>query len=433
MATVAVEPVAVLLRAARSMFPDFDYLGPGGVLDLQLTGQNVERIRVEVPESFLHLQSVQLTGPGGDQLEPTRVDVSSWYRAYGQNFELQRLLDFDRPSGTVVHTGNDQPAWMDLVFDHPVDVSGLRLRNVNLATASRAMGLRVSLTTADGETSVGYDSAQREGELVRLLGHWARAVSPGPDATAEPPQVDPATLVPLLGKVLTARYEAARAIWSKLKGLSLEQRRQLQVIMNREVLLERDFEWTAHGPRRSFRFWTSDERTRYIRATVQAAKELTELTPYVCFGFGAVLAAVRDGDLIPHDDDLDLIVGFERSQAAKLPEALALIKTEMVKRGYKVTGASVSNCHLHDPAGNRAIDVFVGLFDEDVISWYPGSRGALNRTMMYPVSVGLVGGVEVPLPRNPFQYLERIYGRDWRVPDPAFHHNWSQAEYRDLL
>ena len=38
-----------------------------------------------------------------------------------------------------------------------------------------------------------------------------------------------------------------------------------------------------------------------------------ELTNYACFGYGTALG-IREKDLIPHDDDIDILVAFNKSE-----------------------------------------------------------------------------------------------------------------------
>jgi hypothetical protein len=142
---------------------------------------------------------------------------------------------------------------------------------------------------------------------------------------------------------------------------------------------------------------------------------------------------VRDGEPIPHDDDLDLIVGFEQAEAPTLPHAMRLIEAFLRVRGYAVTGNFTAHRHVSRAGFFKKVDVFAGLFEGDTIAWYPGVRGSLNRTMMFPTSEGAMLGVTVPLPRNPLLYLEQVYGPGWRVPDPTFAHVWNRSAYLDLV
>jgi hypothetical protein len=141
---------------------------------------------------------------------------------------------------------------------------------------------------------------------------------------------------------------------------------------------------------------------------------------------------VRNGDLIPHDDDIDVIIGFEQWEADTLTAANQLVEEHLRARGYMVSGNFTAHRHVAKPPAKK-VDVFVGLFEGDSIAWYPGKRGSLTRDMMFPTSEGALFGIPVRLPRNPLQYLEQVYGKGWRVPDPGFTHRWNNSAYRDLV
>jgi hypothetical protein len=174
-----------------------------------------------------------------------------------------------------------------------------------------------------------------------------------------------------------------------------------------------------------------DEKQRYLEFSRQVIRDLAELTENVCFGFGAALAIVRQGDMTPHDDDLDIIVGLEADQASTLAEGLDLVARTLRSRGHDVGGNFLAHQHVRHPRG-MTVDVFVGIFQGDSIDWFPGPRGVLTRSMMFPASVGSMLGQECLLPRSPLLYLERVYGPTWRVPDNSFHHAWRREAYQDI-
>ncbi|KRE55360.1 hypothetical protein [Phycicoccus sp. Soil748] len=410
-----------VILSARTLFPDLEFLAPGGVLELAVRRHGVERIRVELPPGqFLHLQGIGVDAPDDGRTARARVEVSSWYKSYGERFELQRLLDFEHPTGTVVHTGADEPAWLELVFDSPIDIERLRLRNVDGPTAVRARGLRVLLQTG-GTWLVAYDHAARAGELRRLLTHRTE-LGGDPTITA---------LLPLLAQTFEGAYADARQALDAHTEISTADRSAFRAAVTSGLLADRELEWTVHGPQRCFRFWDETEKVTYVEFAAKVAEALASLTPQVCFGFGAALCVVRDGDLIPHDDDLDIIIGFDPHEAGTLGEGLALVEQCLRPLGYTVTGNFTAHRQVRRN-GSKQVDVFVGLFEGDTISWYPGTRGALDRDLMFPASEGRLLGVPVPLPRNPLVYLERLYGEGWRHPDPNFKHTWDRATYADL-
>jgi hypothetical protein len=420
------DSLASVISAARASFPDLELVAPVGVLELAEALPAVERLRFEVPSGqYLHLQSIGVTATGTSDIPAlASLAVSSWHPGVEDRFDIARFLDFDTPTRTVVRTGADKPAWVELAFSRPLDITGLRLRNVPGLDSTQARGITVLSASGGQDWSVVYDAAERGAELDRELAALASA----PRHAGEERDLTRA-LLPVVAKTLLGDYRAARIALEKLDALSSEDIRAFKQVINEAVLNDRSREWTVHGAKRSFRFWGEQEKVDYVEFAAKLAGELKELTPHTCFGFGAALCTVRDGDLIPHDDDLDLIVGFEPDEAATLPEGLRRIEEFLRPRGYTVSGKHVAHRGVKIDGG-QPVDVFVGLFRGDTISWYPGAFGALNRQIMYPTSDGTLLGVTCPLPRNPLIYLERLYGADWRHPDPGFTHTWNPAPYR---
>lgn len=424
-ADVSADPLAGLediIRAGRALFPDLGVIAPEGLLDLQLTHDGVRRLRVEGPaEQFLHLQSIGVdTTKGSVGRRDAKVATSNWYKGFGDSFDSVRLLDVDHPSGTAVHTQADSPGWVELTFKKPVDLRRVRLRNIAGPNARRLRGVRVLVEGPDGWV-VAYDHLARVAQLRQALA--------APAANGASPELS--VLLPILGDTFGGFYEEARKALDALTEVSDQHRSAFRTVVTRNLLADRAMEWTVHGPQRCFRFWSDQEKVRYIQSAVEITDALASLTPHVCFGFGAALSVVRDGALIPHDDDLDIIIAFDPHEAKTLAEGLALVEQHLRPLGFTVTGNFSAHRHVRRP-GLKHVDVFVGLFEGDVVSWYPGARGALTRDMMFPSSSAPLMGVSCPLPRNPLVYLERLYGAGWRHPDPNFRHTWDRSAYADL-
>ena len=417
-------PVADLVRAGRALFPDLDFLAPGAVLEIAVAPPALDRLRIELPgKQYLGLQTIGVDAGGADIAALSTVELSSWWRWRADHFTVERLFDFDHPTGIVVQTDADDEPWLEVRFARPLPVSAIRLRNVDDQTSVRASGLRV-LGGADRGWTVLYD----QGERIRLLEEALR----GRAAVEASPERDLiAALVPVVTLTMAGCYTEARRVFEAL-DLTPDVRRHFRAAVNGDVLIDRGLEWTGHGPQRCYRFWSEAEKLAYVEFTAGVADALASLTPHVCFGFGAVLGVVRDGDVIPHDDDLDLIVAFEPHEASSLTEGLRCVEEHLRPLGFTVRGNFSAHRHV-SRKGAKHIDVFVGLFEGDSVSWYPSRRGSLTRDIMFPTSAGRLHGVTVPLPRSPLVYLERIYGPGWRRPDPDFAHTWDPAGYADLI
>lgn len=414
--------VDALIGVAAARFGDLGYLAPDGLLDLPLDASGVQAIRLELPAGqSLQLQSMHIDAEGVDDLgHVAQVRASGRPSAHGAAIDAAALFDFERPTGTVIDTGPDGPAWVEVGFSRPLAVTRLRLRNVADETARAARGLRVEVKGRWRTRTVYDGGAQRR--AWRGLVTEARAA-----AAAEPETV---ALLDVLD--LTVRGDYARAHTALAAKVADEgQRVWFRGAVNEALLPARGREWTVHGPQRPFRLWGDAERVDYVRDSAVVVEALRSLTPNVCLGFGSVLAVVRDHALIPHDDDIDVIVGFEPAEAATLTDALHLIETHLRPLGFDVTGTFAAHRHVRRP-GRKRVDVFVGLFEGESVSWYPGARGGLTRAIVFPPgSAGLLG-VTCAIPAQPKVYLERLYGEGWRVPDPYFSHAWNVAAYADI-
>ncbi|WP_392542438.1 hypothetical protein [Oryzobacter telluris] len=412
-------PLRGLVDTVLRDFPDLAWVGPSGVLEVPVTVGRVSVLRLELTDQFLHLQSIGLeTADGSDASAGATVTASSWYGSYRETFTPGALFDWDRPGGTRVHTEKDANGWVEVRFAKPVALTTVRLRNVANETAARASTLRVTARTRF-RSHVLFDGQARHRQLRRTA---AGLPLGGADTD----------LVALRDAVVDCARGAYPKALKRLDGVDPELVKAFRALVNEELLPPRELLWTIHGAHRSFRFWSDEEKVTYVRFASEVVEALRELTPHVCLGFGSVLSVVRDKALIPHDDDLDLIIGFEPHEAATLADGLETVSAFLRERGFDVRGTWSAHRQVGRTARSKHVDVFVGLFEGDAISWYPGTRGGLDRSTMYPTAVAELLGVECRVPARAEVYLERLYGPGWVSPDPNFAHRWDRSSYADL-
>ncbi len=252
---------------------------------------------------------------------------------------------------------------------------------------------------------------------------------PAPQIEASP---QAAAIERLLTCVKTGEYRQADVALRKEKSLDPAGKLTLIEAVNSSYLFRRDLEWTNHGILRSFRFWSPQEKADYLRMTREIMVSLKRLSPHVSLGFGSVLAIVRDGDFIPHDDDMDVLIAFEVEKLNKFPDALSQIEQVLLADGYGVHGRYPSHRNVNRDGGT-AVDVFVGFVEEGDVSWFPSKRRNLRMSQVFPTRSVELFGVECDIPNQPEQYLAATYGADWRMPISNWNHPWKQDEYRDFL
>jgi len=427
--------VSAVRGIADASFPDLGFLDSSGELDIDAEVSRVQAVRVELQSTeFLHLGTIRLvTASEPPDAASTELRVSSIWKGYGEHLSKKLVLDpeFD---GTGFHTKKEQRPWLEIALDSPIDLRRIMIRNRPGPTARRARGILVRVRTTDGRWITVYDGLVRANAFARSIEHIFGAVTDvsSTECGAASPLVA-ADLANLLARLHLHDY-AGPALARDLARIpiSAEDQGRFRDLVSDSILYPRQLEWTGHGVKRSFRFWSRVEKAKYVAYATELVDDLHELTPNVCLGFGSVLAAVRDHDLIPHDDDLDIVVGFEPEEAPKIADALQLIAKHLRAKGYTVMGNNTAHRMISRPP-HRKVDVFVGIFENDQIAWYPASRSGLPRDVVFPPMTTDLLGAACAIPAKPEEYLQRVYGRSWSTPDRHFKHAGDRQAYADIL
>lgn len=240
--------------------------------------------------------------------------------------------------------------------------------------------------------------------------------------------------------VVRARYPKLSSILSYIYGLQYSdaigeakqlaptELKELRTCLNALVLAPLRKEWTSHGITRSFRFWSDLQKRNYLMFSKWVIEALSDEF-LVCFGYGAVLAAIRDGDFLPHDDDLDLIVLIREGQAPSYKSGFNRIFRKIENFGFAVKGDYVAHRHICNEL--FFLDVFVGMEEEGLASWHPGPRKVMPTSTIFPATYAELQGMEIPIPNDSERYLSCVYGEDWRDPQPGWSHNFDPSPYKD--
>lgn len=226
--------------------------------------------------------------------------------------------------------------------------------------------------------------------------------------------------------------EASMMLARSGKIVDKTRRREIMAAANEHFLYPRELEFTSHGIHRSFRFWSVEEKASYLALAADILASLSSLTGHACFGFGTVLGLVRNGALIDHDDDVDLIVSFPRSIASTIPEGLIRVADHLSANGYTVNQRYTGHLKA-STRRQKAVDIFVGIEEEEFATWYPGPRRRLVIERLFPAVPKELLGISCLIPHDAHFYLSTVYGEGWRVPDPRFGHSWNRQDVADLL
>jgi|GEM_PF-4516865 len=190
-------------------------------------------------------------------------------------------------------------------------------------------------------------------------------------------------------------------------------------LVNEKYLFPRQREMTAtHGIKKTFRFSNDTERRRYVENVCRLMECIKEFSSFVCLGYGSVLGAARNGRLIDHDDDIDVIVGVDREMASDRGDAVKKL-IEFIKPQFSASPSHVDH-FFNVWLPGRHCDVFIGIVEENGFFSVPGPNGGLPFSVMFPASSIELEGVECLAPANVEKHLQWRYGEDWMVPNASF-------------
>lgn len=144
--------------------------------------------------------------------------------------------------------------------------------------------------------------------------------------------------------------------------------------------------------------------------------------------YGTLLGFVRDGGFIKHDLDIDMgILNDEKFNWDILDEKLKEIGMNF-DHGYILDNGFISEkTYKRDGV---SIDFFLYNVEKENMFSYVFFKKDINDTdfcvrvsyapIVNQINFKKIGKVTVPIISNYNEYLERVYGKNWKVPDPNY-------------
>ena len=147
------------------------------------------------------------------------------------------------------------------------------------------------------------------------------------------------------------------------------------------------------------------------------------LRPFVVGG--TLLGGVRDGALLPHDDDADIAYLSEHTQPADVAVEAFAVGHRLAELGYEIQRHSATHMQLlfrdADESVIHYIDVFAAFFSDDGRINQPFHvRGEMRLDQMLPFGTVTIEGSEFPAPADTNHWLTLNYDERWREPIPGF-------------
>ncbi len=139
--------------------------------------------------------------------------------------------------------------------------------------------------------------------------------------------------------------------------------------------------------------------------------------------YGTLLGAVRNGQLIGHDNDLDIAYLSDHAYPVDVIREAYRIERVLLAEGWSVRRGSGARMNVRirlSDDSTRFVDVFTAHWVEGVL-YIPQDTGfELARETILPLTTVELLGRQVPAPADYDTLLAATYGPGWRTPDPSF-------------
>lgn len=139
---------------------------------------------------------------------------------------------------------------------------------------------------------------------------------------------------------------------------------------------------------------------------------------------GTLLGPVRDGRVMPGDDDVDLAYLSRHENPSDIALEGFELERDLRAQGYETVRHSAGHLQLLFPGADGTDRFYLDIFTYfNVGGWFHGTFHARERTedvTIFPLRNLSINGRELPAPAEPEQMLAAIYGPGWHTPDPAF-------------
>ena len=410
-----------------ALFQDlcFKSLKAGRPLSISLDRKPIRYLKIGLAEpGIFHLSTVHLYDKHGmlkgDQLNKIKMTLSTTHETIESS--VKKLLN----EGGIFsfHTKKDDDPYVTLDLQDKVDVKRLLIGNRDDAWAVRAWDLYVDASTDGKKWEPLYSARDRWAEFKALAGGKYYPMS-GEERSYARQLVDMYIDVKRCDQVSVRKK-------SKEYDLSVYPA-SVKKLLNERMFHRMQLEFTSHGIFKSFRFWKQEAQESYLQYAIDATNMLQGCSKDVCLGYGSVLGLVREQAFIPHDDDLDIIMTLPAEDFSTFKAAIEHVKSYAESAGFTLwKGKFPAHFKLLSPNW-VSLDIFVGFKEGDFVSWLPGPRGTLRYDEVFPPISADLYGKSCLIPRNPFSYLEKVYGPEWHTSNSSWQHDWSIDDYRDLF
>ena len=410
----SLDPFAIKEAIESSGFKFFRGVRSGAPLELNMQGRKARFVRLSLQTvTSFHLDEVEVICKSGKNVALNKPVISSSFFNGEKKYQGAGVVNGHKNGGCGFHTEREESPWLIIDLQDIVEIDTIRVFNREGEFFTRALSLKIELSCDLRSWSLVYDN------WSGLRAFLAQDLSDREKAVAYAVALEHSKAVSLFNRMVTEGRPTEAA--------------SFQALVN-TVIRDHGLAMGPHGFLKTFSFCSKDEKAKICAELEKILGWLNHEFGVAAFiTSGTLLGMVRDGDFIPHDDDLDICyIGNSSSEKEILEERQAIAKF-LRQKGCGVQESNVAHYWCVSPGGVK-LDIFTGFMESGRCSINPLPRKAIAATAVLPVKTAGFHGHNLALPAEPESLLEVNYGPSWRKPDPFWKFDWGRAknEYKFL-